>query len=424
MQEKKSNQGEFKYFKKIPSSEITLQEEDIFYRPKYNEIINYFKYLLTIKKNELEEGPNGLLLITCPHGTDILEYLKLISKNYYLDFFHLNYNKILKEEKKFPQKLSNALKEINNKEKIQKEEQQGTEDQEAETEKEKSEERQEKKKRIKLLIIDESAWANKRKVKKPLLEYLTNQTENLDLLKKKTILVWLNYDNRSIFKTGGELFQFFDLYLKIPHLTDSEREVILNTYLEDNEMLHIEIEQVLEYMDGWEVRDIKNILKMAKLKYQINSDISDESGDLTSLIIDLITSGEFFPISMKTRKNISYSEEKRIRSSGKNISDRQRQKSNKKEENEEGIKSYISSIKEQKHSEFMVNQLYEDAASKNYDDLLLIIERIKNEEPLGENSRKILGKFPFILNDPPKQALIKLEKAKKRIDHIKNLYKE
>ncbi|MFO8019967.1 MAG: hypothetical protein R6U96_15185 [Promethearchaeia archaeon] len=429
MSEEKSNLGELKCFTKIPSSEITIQEEDIFYRPKYNEVINYFKYLLTIEKNELEYGPNGLLLITSPYGTDIVDYLKLISQNYYLDFFQLNFNTIQKENKKFPQKLGDSLKKLNKKEKIQEETQENKEEKKEENKKEKkTEEGKEEKKRIKLLVIDEKVLSEKTKGKRSFLEkffiYLANQPKGSDLLKRKVIMVWVNYDKRSILRTGSELFQFFDLYLKIPKLTESEREVILNTYIDQNEMMKINIEQVLPYMHGWEVKDINNILKVAKLKYQINSDLTDETGDITSIIIDLIKSGEFFPISMSTESKVRYTEKKEGNHSNQAISDNRGKKSHKKEGKEERIKTYISSMKEQKHSEFMLNQLYEDAASKNYDELLLIIEKMKDNEPLGENSRKILGKFPFILNDPPKQALVTLEKAKKRIDHIRGIYKE
>ena len=70
-------------------------------------------------------------------------------------------------------------------------------------------------------------------------------------------------------------------------------------------------------------------------------------------------------------------------------------------------------------SEFMLNQLYENAASKNYNELLIIIDKLNKKEIIEDNERKLLAKYPFILNDSPNMAQINLEKAKKRIDLIK-----
>lgn len=70
----------------------------------------------------------------------------------------------------------------------------------------------------------------------------------------------------------------------------------------------------------------------------------------------------------------------------------------------------------------MLNQLYENAVSKNYNELLLIIDKLNKQEILGENDWKIIGQYAFILNDSPKMAQIHLEKAKKRIDNLKRAF--
>jgi hypothetical protein len=41
---------------------------------------------------------------------------------------------------------------------------------------------------------------------------------------------------------------------------------------------------------------------------------------------------------------------------------------------------------------------------------------------LEENDRLLLAKYPFILNYLPKTAQINLEKAKKRVDRIKQAF--
>ena len=47
---------------------------------------------------------------------------------------------------------------------------------------------------------------------------------------------------------------------------------------------------------------------------------------------------------------------------------------------------------------------------------------LNKEEKLGENDRKIISQYAFILNDSPKMAQIHLEKAKKRIDNLKRAF--
>jgi len=39
------------FFKKLLPTEIQINKEDIFYRDKYNEIINYIKVILTDSEN-------------------------------------------------------------------------------------------------------------------------------------------------------------------------------------------------------------------------------------------------------------------------------------------------------------------------------------------------------------------------------------
>jgi hypothetical protein len=82
----------------------------------------------------------------------------------------------------------------------------------------------------------------------------------------------------------------------------------------------------------------------------------------------------------------------------------------------------LNQIKEERFSEFMLNQLYENAVSKNYSELLLIIDKLNKQERLEENDRKLLAKYAFVLNDSPKMAQINLEKAKKRIDNLKRAF--
>ncbi|MFX0058209.1 MAG: hypothetical protein ACFE8J_07905, partial [Candidatus Heimdallarchaeota archaeon] len=77
------------YYRVICPSDIKISREDIFYRDKFNDIINYLKIMLTNQDDSVIQQylqTKGKLLINISPGTDIIDFLKLISKNYYLEF--------------------------------------------------------------------------------------------------------------------------------------------------------------------------------------------------------------------------------------------------------------------------------------------------------------------------------------------------
>ena len=93
-----------KYFRVISPSEININKEDIFYRDKYNDIINFLKVMLTNHDDTTLSGyiePKGAILINLSLGTDIIDYIKLITKNYYLDLIEFKENEILNNPDKF-----------------------------------------------------------------------------------------------------------------------------------------------------------------------------------------------------------------------------------------------------------------------------------------------------------------------------------
>ncbi|MBY9009468.1 MAG: hypothetical protein KGD74_06350, partial [Candidatus Lokiarchaeota archaeon] len=96
-----------KYYRLITPNEMDIDREEIFYREKYNDIINYLKIILTNdEESDIQSynkfiRPKGAILIKVNPGTDIVDYLKLISKNYYLNFFELNHEEIVKAPDEF-----------------------------------------------------------------------------------------------------------------------------------------------------------------------------------------------------------------------------------------------------------------------------------------------------------------------------------
>jgi hypothetical protein len=131
-------------------------------------------------------------------------------------------------------------------------------------------------------------------------------------------------------------------------------------------------------------------------------------------MINLIDSGEFIPSNYSNvieTKNKDDLKQESNHYQDKNLQDKEIQKKQIEEQ-----ESLINQIKDENMSEFMLNQLYENAASKHFNEVLLIVDKLKNKEPIEENDRKLIAKYPFILNDSPERAQIHLEKAKKRVD--------
>ena len=101
-----------KYFRIIKPSEIDIDKGDIFYRDKYNDIINFLKVMLTNHDDKTLNGyiePKGAILINLNPGTDIIDYIKLITKNYYLDLIEFNEVEIFNNPDKFLKSLISVI---------------------------------------------------------------------------------------------------------------------------------------------------------------------------------------------------------------------------------------------------------------------------------------------------------------------------
>jgi hypothetical protein len=232
--------------------------------------------------------------------------------------------------------------------------------------------------------------------------------------------VWLTYEYQDVLDISNELYEFFDLFIKIPILSGTERETILKTFSEKNPKISFDINGIVSITENWEVKDLKQLLKVSILKHHLNAELNDASNEITDVIVDLVQSGEFIPsatIDLANTQNHGISSQA--------LKEMTRDLSLKGEIDQEQIrdvKSILNDIREEGYSEFMLSQLYENAASKNYSELLLVIDKLSKKEPLEENDKKLLAKYPFVLNDTPNRAQINMEKAKKRIDLVKHAF--
>lgn len=403
-----------KYFQVISPSEINIDKDIIFYRDKYNDVINFLKVMLTNHDATTLDGfiePKGAILINVNPGTDILDYLKLITKNYYLDLIEFNDNEIIKAPNRFLKSFISILEDFGR----------GLE---KEDEVEISKKESDKTNAKKLLLINQQLLFKHKFEEINLLEVFLNARENksfdFKFIDSNLILVWLNYDIQDINSISDKLYNTFDLFIKIPLLNKIERETVLKDFLEKNTKIVFDINDIVNYTENWEVKDILQLLKVGIFKHFLNSELNDTSNEITDVLIDLIVSGEFIPnIVTPNSNNKSKVELKEEYNQNKQVFSPQEPIDN---YNFKDVSGIIQGIRESRISDFMLNQLYENAASKNYTELVLIIDKLAKKEPLEENEMKMIAKYPFILNDSPNRAQINLEKAKKRVDLIKQAF--
>jgi hypothetical protein len=411
-----------KYYRLVTPNEIDIDREDIFYRDKYNDIINYLKIMLTNHEESIVQSynkfiqPKGAILINIKSGTDINDYLKLISKNYYLNFYELNQEEIIKAPEVFIHNFTSILESLIQIKDINKEEMNKNSEISQITE-HKTEES-----RIKgIILINQENFSNIKLKERNFLEHFIISFKNKkEILKNGLILIWIHNNIKEIEINSRSIFEVFDLFIKIPLLDKIERETILRNFSEKNPKIVFDIKTLVDFTDNWEIKDINQLLKVGIFKHFLNSELNDSSNEITDGLIDLIESGEFIP-------SISH-EEAKLDFLNNNVTENQKPLNKKfMKGGETGITVNLSSevlnqIKEERFSEFMLNQLYENAVSKNYSELLLIIDKLNKQELLEENDRKLLAKYAFILNDSPKMAQINLEKAKKRVDNLKRAF--
>jgi len=411
-----------KYYRVITPDEIDIDREEIFYRDKYNDVIDYLKIMLTNHEETIVRSfskfiqPKGTIMININVGTDVVDYLKLISKNYYLNFYELNQEEIIRKPDEFFHNFTSILENlIQNNETAKKitakdvEESLPTENQIQEN-------------KIKgIFLINQENFSNVKIRERSILElFMTSFRDKKSMIKEGLLFIWINNSIRDIESNSRLIFDVFDLFIKIPLVDKIERETIFRNFSEKNPKIVFDIKTLVDYTVNWEVKDINHLLKVGIFKHFLKSELNDSSNEITDVLINLIESGEYIP---------SISQE-RVKKEFLNDNVHENQEYQNVKFKKEGVAvvegrnstELLNQIKEERFSDFMLNQLYENAVSKNYSELLLIIDKMSKQETLEENDRKLLANYAFILNDSPKMAQINLEKAKKRIDNLKRAF--
>ncbi|MBD3214620.1 MAG: hypothetical protein GF311_18560 [Candidatus Lokiarchaeota archaeon] len=404
-----------KFLNIINPSEINIKKEEIFYREKYKEIINYLKLILTESK-DLEiynyVNPKGFLLINAHPGIDLLDYLKLICSNFYIHCVQFKESVIAENPKEFLENFTSIFSYFDE---ILKEE---SSKQSKDTTKEEDDSNEINNQ--KLLIVNQNQRLEQlvgiNNLLQKFLFYYQEEDNLTKILNNNLVIIWINYNYECILDISDQIYKVFDFIIRVPILNKMERQQVFREFMEKNPKISFDINKLVELTKDWEVEEINHLLKTGILKHHINADLNTTSNEITEIIIDLVDSGEFVP-NVKKRLEKNKKEQKSL-PEGPSTEKDVIEQSSKEDIPIESKEEILNQIKSENYSEFMLNQLYENAASENYNELVLIIDKLDKKEPLEDNDRKLLSKYPFILNNSPSRAQIFLEKAKKRIDMI------
>jgi hypothetical protein len=272
-----------------------------------------------------------------------------------------------------------------------------------------------------LLVIDQQKFSSINLNGKNLLElFMVSYKNRAGFVKDGLILIWINNTMKEIKKSSQLIFDVFDLFIKVPILDKAERETIFRAFSEKNPKIVFDIKTLVDYTETWEVKDLIQLLRIGIFKHFLNSELNESSNEITDGLINLIESGEYIPTTPEKTRNIENSGSDFYK--GEEFSNKNSMYGRNTESRNIYAQNLSNEIKGERFTDFMLNQLYENAVSKNYSELVLIIDKLNKNEHLEEIERKILAKYAFILNDSPKMAQINLEKAKKRIDNLKRAF--
>jgi len=162
----------------------------------------------------------------------------------------------------------------------------------------------------------------------------------------------------------------------------------------------VDIEHISLQMKDWNVAAIRKFLIFAYRYYQINQkdDLTNKIKFNTYFLSDLIENNTInFRNNNSKDKNNSIQKSKALNSEPDLLDP------------------------EIKLNENFEHQLYQEAASKNYEDISIILDKIQKGIVLLPFERLKLADNSFILKVDPKKALQKLNKAKIIVDKFKKI---
>lgn len=181
----------------------------------------------------------------------------------------------------------------------------------------------------------------------------------------------------------------------------SRKNFIHHIFLNFSEKLEsIDYETIANHLEGWSLGAIIEFIK-----YFINISRIEEQNPKT--FFDNLTTADILNILNSNLIFINNYTQEEQRTDSKN------QDSNKSGNDYRRIVENTSSF-----NQYFEEQLYQEAASKNYQDISIILDKLSHGIILEDFERKILANNSFILQKTPQKALEMLNSAREVLDQI------
>ena len=217
---------------------------------------------------------------------------------------------------------------------------------------------------------------------------------------EKTLLL-INNDGNYYANLFNDLF---DYELTVPLPSESDRKQIFDVFKDSNLKYAYEATILASATHLWSLWDIKKLVTNAIHRFSLGLCRYDTIN--SDYMLSIINNEKILPKKsiklrgLKIGEGTMESKETNVYSSSDATTYSE-------------IKSSIS--------DSLADQLYQEAAYKEFDNLSKIIQDMIATKPLNQEDYKIISNYAFILNDDPKKALSKLNQAKTRVDRIRKL---
>ncbi len=218
-------------------------------------------------------------------------------------------------------------------------------------------------------------------------------------MSQKSIILFSIHPN---FIIPESLLDFFDLEFSLKPLDFSSRKQFLVTLLDNftPKALDIDFDHLALQLEGWNFMDFRRFVKNATLLFLSEQHVHLKPKILeTSYLTKLLEKG----IIRMPSRNLSNSQTS-VSSNASSFQPIPQQENN-------------FSTYDRRFSQ----QLYQDAASRDYEKLVIILDKLQKGIILQKFERELLGDYAFLLKTDTQQALQKLNKAKIRIEKIQRL---
>lgn len=221
----------------------------------------------------------------------------------------------------------------------------------------------------------------------------------IDLSAIMCVIVLVNDEHALIESSSVE----FDMFLRVQKPELGDRKQMLDYGLMTIPKKDVDTDHLALQMGDWSIRQINQFCKFAIKKFDMLTQSKPDLIFNTQFLLNLLLE---IPYSNWMKRTVKNSE------GGNRSQNAQDDSSNIESNNTNPWDNFTGDFE---------NQLYQSVANQAYDDLVLILDKLQKGIILQPHERKLLADYPFLIREDPMKALIKLNRAKDRLNRMKSL---